>query len=81
MNERIKARDARRAEEAAQIARIRAAHAATQAVVDAGVCPLCAQRVRRNNALAGWWQCTQFGTTNFRARSDLPSCDWQGFTE
>lgn len=62
-------------------ARIEAAHAATREVVRRGVCPDCGSALQRNNSLAGWWQCEQYGSDQFRARPDEPSCSWQGFTE
>jgi len=52
-----------------------------RAVVASGVCPECGAGLRRNLALAGWWQCAQFGADGFRADSSRPSCSWQGFTE
>lgn len=50
-------------------------------IVKIGKCPQCGRQLRRNLALSGWWQCSQFGAEGFRADSSLPSCDWQGFTE
>lgn len=61
--------------------RIAKAHADTQSAVNANKCPRCGRSLRRNNSLTGWWQCSQFGAVGFRADSNLPSCDWQGFTE
>lgn len=49
--------------------------------VTRGTCPRCGSPLRRNLALAGWWQCEQFGTEGFRARSNDPSCEFQTFTE
>lgn len=44
-------------------------------------CPRCGRGIRRNLALAGWVQCSQFGSPRFRAVPEEPPCDWQGFTE
>lgn len=62
-------------------ARMQAARQAAQAAVTAGKCPACGRKLRRNNSLAGWWQCVQFGSEQFRAEPSLPACHWQGFTE
>lgn len=51
-----------------------------QAVVQSGKCPCCGSKVKRNLAIAGWWQCEQYGAPGFRARDNEPSCSWQGFT-
>ncbi len=74
-------RKAKQTERAAALARISAARAATAAIVATGCCPHCGRALRRNLAIAGWWQCSQFGAVGFRSDSSLPSCDWQGFTE
>ena len=50
-------------------------------IVDGGACPKCGRGLRRNSALAGWWQCEQFGAEQFRADATLPSCSFQTFTE
>lgn len=50
-------------------------------VVASGKCPDCGRPLRRNLALAGWFQCSQFGADGFRANSSLPSCSFQCFTE
>lgn len=52
-----------------------------RAVVRTGACPWCGSKLRSNLALAGWWQCEQFGAEGFRARAYEPSCDFQIFTE
>lgn len=65
----------------AQADRMEAAKAETQAVVAKGECPLCGSGLRRNLALAGWWQCEQLGMEGFRKDNSKPSCSWQGFTE
>lgn len=44
-------------------------------------CPLCGAPVRRNSALTGWVQCSQYGAEGFRADSSKPACSWQGFTQ
>jgi hypothetical protein len=56
-------------------------HAEVQSIVAAGHCPTCGSDLRRNLAIAGWWQCSQYGAPQFRARPDQPTCTWQGFTE
>lgn len=61
--------------------RIARAQADTRMIVETQECPLCGSRLRRNLSLTGWWQCEQFGAVGFRARSNEPACDWQGFTE
>lgn len=63
------------------LARIQAAQAETRAIVATGACPCCGSKLRRNNSMAGWFQCEQFGSVDFRARPTEPSCNWQGFTE
>ena len=74
-------RQAKAAERKASVERMAAAKAATRSVVATGHCPQCGAPLRRNWALTGWWQCSQFGADGFRADSSKPSCDWQGFTE
>lgn len=59
-------------------------HMATQRakidkIVADGRCPKCEAPLRRNSALAGWWQCSQFGAERFRTNPDKPECHWQGF--
>jgi hypothetical protein len=73
-------RAARKAVRAEQIARIAAALAHGRAVVATGRCPQCGQALRRNLALAGWWQCAGYGAEGFRAAGSTP-CDFQTFTE
>jgi hypothetical protein len=60
--------------------RMAAAQAETEAIVARGECPRCEAPLRRNWALAGWWQCGQFGAVGFRLNHELPGCTWQGFT-
>ena len=74
-------RKQRKAEKQRQIERLEAAHAEARRVVQSGKCPQCGSPVRRNLALTGWWQCSQYGAEGFRADSSKPSCSWQGFTE
>ena len=69
----------RRNKESAE--RMRQHRAETLAVVVSGVCPQCGSRVKRNLALTGWYQCSQYGADGFRADSTKPQCSWQGFTE
>lgn len=54
---------------------------AARAAVAAGRCPACGGALRRNLALAGWWQCEQNGDAARRARPADPPCPWQMFTE
>lgn len=49
--------------------------------VSSGVCPECGAPLRRNLALAGWWQCSQYGAETHRADPNSPSCSFQTFTE
>lgn len=67
----------------AQADRIAAAKAQAQEIVSKGVCPNCGTALRRNLALAGWWQCGAYGEPNFRLpeHRDLPHCTFQCFTE
>ena len=48
-------------------------------VVDTGKCPQCGSPLVRNTALAGWWQCGQFGIHPLDPRN--PACSYQTFTE
>jgi ribosomal protein L37AE/L43A len=70
-----------RLERREQDARTARAQAETLEIVKSGVCPLCGSRLRRNLALTGWWQCSQYGAEGFRLYADRPACSWQGFTE
>jgi hypothetical protein len=54
--------------------------AEVKAIVTSGKCPDCGTGLRRNLALTGWWQCSQYGAEGFRTDSSKPSCSWQGFT-
>ena len=65
----------------AQTDRIEAAQAEARQVVLTSHCPRCSSGLRRNSALAGWWQCEQFGAPTFRARPDEPDCSFQCFTQ
>ena len=60
--------------------RVERAKAEARAIVRGGSCPTCAQPLRRNLALAGWWQCSGFGAEGFRAAGSAP-CNFQTFTE
>lgn len=68
------ARQAAKARMAAEVARVRE-------VVLRGTCPCCGSALRQNSAMAGWWQCEQYGSDDHRARPQDPQCGWQGFTE
>lgn len=61
-------------------ARMDALHARAQAIVATGKCPQCGEPLRRNLALAGWYQCSQFGADGFRADSSRACCMFQCFT-
>lgn len=50
-------------------------------IVQTGKCPDCGRALRRNLALTGWYQCSQFGAVGFRADASQPSCNFQTFTE
>ena len=62
-------------------ARNEARRAEARKIVATGKCPACGAALRRNLALAGWYQCSQFGAEQFRADSSKPSCSFQIFTE
>lgn len=62
-------------------ARMNALREAARQVVATGCCPQCGAKLRRNLALAGWWQCSQYGAEGFRADSTKPACSFQTFTE
>lgn len=68
----------RNAETAARIAAIRAE---TLKIVASAQCPQCGAGLRLNSAIAGWYQCDQYGAEGFRKDSSKPACSWQGFTE
>ena len=61
-------------------ARIAKARAEVIHAIEHG-CPTCGRPMRRNNSMAGWWQCSQLGAEGFRADPTKPSCSFQGFTE
>ncbi len=65
----------------AHAARMAALHAEARRIVATGRCPDCGSSLRRNLALAGWWQCAQFGAEGFRADDAKPACSFQTFTE
>jgi uncharacterized protein (DUF983 family) len=50
------------------------------AIVQTGRCPQCGSGLRRNLALTGWYQCSQYGAVGFRADDSKPSCSFQCFT-
>lgn len=70
-----------KADRAASQARMEAARAEARRIVATGCCPECGSKLRRNTSIAGWWQCDQLGSTQFRARPQDPPCNWQAFTE
>jgi hypothetical protein len=72
---------AKRRAQTERAARILAERAETIRIVTAGICPLCGSKIRRNNALTGWYTCEQVGAPGFRADNAKAQCTWQGFTE
>ena len=52
-----------------------------KAIVNTGKCPQCNKPLKRNLALFGWWQCSQFGSEHYRIEPEKPSCSFQIFTE
>ena len=72
--------DTKRRHELGRIAR-QARYREMDAILAKGTCPQCGKPVKRNLALKGWWQCSQFGSDGFRSDSSLPQCSWQGFSE
>lgn len=64
-------------------ARMSLLKARAAAIVATGVCPECGTPLRRNLALAGWWQCDAMGEPSFRRpeHRDKPRCSFQTFTE
>ena len=57
-----------------------AIRAESERIVATGKCPDCGAPLRYNNAITGWWQCSQLGADGFRADSTKPSCGFQCFT-
>lgn len=70
-----------KAEKVAERTKREARLAANRAIVATGKCPKCGKPLRRNLALAGWYQCSQLGAEGFRADASLPSCSFDCFTE
>lgn len=52
-------------------------------IVRAGKCPDCGSPLKRNNSLAGWWQCVAYAVPYMREAQyrALPNCSFQCFTE
>lgn len=50
------------------------------AIVAKGICPVCTAPLRRNLALTGWFQCSQYGADTHRADPSKPPCSFQTFT-
>lgn len=50
-------------------------------IVETGKCPRCGSGLKRNIALAGWYQCEQYGSEQFRKDPSKPTCSFQVFTE
>lgn len=63
--------------------RMAALHARARSIVATSRCPQCGTPLRRNLALAGWWQCGAYGRPDFRQpeHRSLPDCSFQTFTE
>lgn len=63
--------------------RIAKAKAEAQQHVHRGTCPQCGLPLKRNLALAGWWQCVAFGEPSFRPAgfAAAAKCSFQCFTE
>lgn len=55
--------------------------ATLRAVIAGRTCPSCGSPIRRNSALTGWWQCSQYGSKQFRKNPDKPECNWQAFLD
>ena len=74
------AKRAARKRQAEELARLRTEAAR---IVARGVCPKCGTPLRRNLALAGWWQCDAYGAPEYRQPEHraLPACSFQTFTE
>ena len=52
-----------------------------KAIVETRKCPQCGSGLKRNIALAGWWQCEQYGSEQFRKDPSKLACSFQVFTE
>lgn len=72
-----------KAERVAHKNRMAALQAKAREVVSTGCCPDCGNPLKRNLALAGWFQCVAYASLPFRAPEHraLPKCDFQAFTE
>lgn len=77
---RAEARSAKAAERKARQESLDRAYAEADRIVAGHKCPRCGSGLRRNSALAGWWQCEQYGSGHFRARPQDKECDFQCFT-
>ncbi len=60
--------------------RLAKAGADAKKTVATGVCPQCGAKLKRNNSLTGWWQCSQYGSECFRADATKLACSFQCFT-
>lgn len=60
---------------------LQARYTINRSIVAKGKCLDCGADLKRNSALAGWWQCVQFGSEQFRKDPTKPSCNFQIFTE
>jgi len=61
--------------------RFDAIHGLAREIVGSGKCPQCGSGLKRNTAIAGWYQCEQFGAEQFRKDPTKPACNFQTFTE
>ena len=62
-----------------------ALHAEAREIVATGTCPECGQKLVRNLALSGWWQCAALGTEDNKRRNGCQpgtaDCGYQTFTD
>src|SRR5262249_41453769 len=70
-----------KAQKLAEKAKREARLAENRRIVQAGACPVCGRPLRRNLAVTGWWQCSQYGAVGFRVDAESPSCSFQTFTD
>lgn len=60
-------------------AELEAIRAENLKIVATGKCPKCGSGLRRNSALAGWWQCEWYGVESVRKDPSKPDCSFQCF--
>lgn len=66
---------------ACHIKHMNAIRAKSIEIVNTGKCPDCGAPLRYNNAITGWWQCSQYGADGYRADSSKPACSFQCSTD